>query len=70
MNLAGFYAQGIGATRDLSEAHAWYSLSAENGEAIGREFASAIALELDTDGLLRAATRLGELRALTGAAAP
>lgn len=70
MNLAGFYAQGIGATRDLSEAHAWYSLSAENGEAIGREFASAIAMELDTDGLLRAATRLGELRALTGAAAP
>mgnify|MGYP001355637682 CR=1 FL=1 len=67
LNLAGFYAQGIGAERDLSEAHAWYTLSAENGETGARAFADAVANELDTDGLLRAATRLGELRALTGA---
>ncbi len=70
LNLANFYAQGVGAERDLSEAHAWYTLSAQNGERGAQAFADAVALELDTDGLLRAATRLGELRALTAAPAP
>ena len=66
LNLASFYAQGIGGARDLSEAHAWYSLSAENGDPAAPAFVEAVALELDTEGLLKAATRLGELRALTG----
>ncbi len=64
LTLGNYYAQGIGATRDLIEAHAWYSLSAESGDASARQFAGAVATELDTDGRLKAATRLGELRAI------
>ncbi len=69
-NLGNFHAEGIGTARDLSEAWAWYSVSADNGEPAGKEFAAALAQQLDTAGLLRAATRLGELRAKVGGGAP
>jgi TPR repeat protein len=69
-NLGNFHAEGVGATRDLSEAWAWYSLSADNGEPAGREMAAGVAQQLDMQALLRAATRLGELRAKLAGSSP
>ena len=69
LTLGNFYAQGIGTPRDLVEAHAWYSLSAESGDTSASQFAEAVAMELDTASLLKAATRLGELRAIVPPAA-
>jgi TPR repeat protein len=63
LNLGDFHAQGVGTPRDLAEAWAWYSLSADGGEASAKPLAEAAAAELDASALLRAATRLGELRA-------
>jgi len=65
-NLGNFHAEGVGTARDPSEAWAWYSLSADGGEPTGGEFAAALAQQMDTQDLLRAATRLGELRAKLG----